>query len=207
MKALITTISLIFATLVLTGCAGRNPYEQAQYQQPVATAYRATPAAVPYSNSNLQFQPLQRSVPVQPQYQQQVQQTQFQQYLKNSTSIPQQAQYQQQQYQYAPQYQQQQQQRVQLSPAQKCEYSAQNRINDATANYQASTMYNNDGFFSGSTARTKYRQSIESVKRSYTNCMQSAQRQMLRNKYNNERQQQQYQYQQPQYQQTGYVRY
>lgn len=203
MKVLITTISLIFATLVLTGCAGRNPYEQAQYQQPVATAYRATPAAVPYSNSNLQFQPLQRSVPVQPQYQQRVQQTQFQQYLKSSNSIPQQAQYQQQQYQYAPQYQQQQ--RVQLSPTQKCEDTAQRRILTAKANYEASTMYNNDGIFSGSTARVKYRQSIENVKRSYTSCMQSAQRKVILNRY--EQRYQTQQYQQPQYQQTGYVRY
>jgi hypothetical protein len=202
MKALITTISLIFVTLVLTGCAGRNPYEQAQYQQPVATAYRAAPAAVPYSNTNLQFQPLQRSVPVQPQYQQQVQQTQFQQYLKNSTSIPQQAQYQQQQYQYAPQYQQQ---RVQLSPTQKCDDTAQRRILTAKADYQASTMYNNDGIFSGSTARVKYRQSIQSVQRSYTSCMQSARRKELVNQY--EQQYQTQQYQQPQYQQTGYVRY
>lgn len=190
MKAIMASIMLILSVALISGCAGQNPYQRTQYavSQNTANVYQPVQKNLPYSNTNLRFQPLQRPATV-------TNQTEFQKYL-NSQNIPQQ-QYQKQQYQQQYQQQQyqqqyQQQSRNKMSDTQRCEYSAQNRLADATANYQASTMYNNDGFFSGAEARVKFRNAKTSVQKSYTSCMQNAQRKMLREQYQN---------------QNGYARY
>lgn len=185
MKAIMASIMLILSVALISGCAGQNPYQRTQYAVPqnAANVYQPVQKNLPYSNTNLRFQPLQRPATV-------ANQTEFQKYLA-SQNIPQQQyqqQYQQQQYQQ----QYQQQSRNKMSDTQRCEYTAQNRLADATANYQASTMYNNDGIFSGAEARVKFRNAKTSVQKSYTSCMQNAQRKMLREQYQN---------------QNGYARY
>lgn len=210
MKYLLT---LILAATVLTGCAGRNPYERVAYQQPTQ-AYRGAVVQVQTPPmSQYKFQPLiqnqqytqqrvQRYVqqPVQQQYRQPVQTTQFQRYLEQQPVQQNQGYYQNQGYQnqgYQNQGYQDQGYRQQSSrrdPVQRCQQNASDRQIDIEARYKASVMYNNDGLFSGASARSQRYDALQSLQKSFTSCMQNAQRQVIRDQMKQQQQGYQSQY-------------